>query len=117
MSMEQKYKVRVLKVKDILKWKTNNYFLYFNYDNEAFMNTGIQESGSTPFGASTTTGPAGKAIPGKVGMKQDIIEKSLRCMIMILQRWRGWKIRSTLKLQVQLNFISNLVMLVSIPGL
>lgn len=74
MSIEQNFKARVIKAKEILSWKTNNYLLYFNYDNEAFMNTGIQESGSTPFGASTTTGPAGKAIPGKVGIKQDIIE-------------------------------------------
>ncbi len=72
--MEQKYKVRVLDVKEILKRNTRSYLLYFNYDNEAFMNTGIQESGSTPFGASTTTGPGGKAVPGKVGIKQDIID-------------------------------------------
>lgn len=32
---------------------------YICYDNEAYMNTGIQRSGSTPFGASTTTCPAG----------------------------------------------------------
>ncbi len=30
-------------------------------DNEAYMNTGVQRSGSTPFGAWTTTTPAGKA--------------------------------------------------------
>ncbi|MCP5106775.1 MAG: pyruvate synthase subunit beta, partial [bacterium] len=34
--------------------------LYVCYDNEAYMNTGIQGSGSTPFMASTTTTPAGK---------------------------------------------------------
>jgi len=33
---------------------------YICYDNEAYMNTGIQRSGSTPYGASTTTSPAGK---------------------------------------------------------
>ena len=33
-------------------------FLYVCYDNEAYMNTGIQRSSSTPFGASTTTSPA-----------------------------------------------------------
>jgi len=72
--MSQEYKVRVLDIKDILKRETHNYMLYFNYDNEAFMNTGIQESGSTPFCASTTTGPGGKAVPGKIGIKQDIID-------------------------------------------
>ena len=35
-------------------------FTYVCYDNEAYMNTGIQRSGSTPFGASTTTSPPGK---------------------------------------------------------
>jgi pyruvate/2-oxoacid:ferredoxin oxidoreductase beta subunit len=45
-----------------------------NYDNEAFMNTGIQESSATPPFASTTTGPDGKLIPGKIGVKQDIMQ-------------------------------------------
>ena len=35
-------------------------FIYLCYDNEAYMNTGVQRSGSTPFGASTTTTPGGK---------------------------------------------------------
>ncbi len=34
--------------------------LYVCYDNEAYMNTGIQGSGSTPLMAATTTTPAGK---------------------------------------------------------
>ncbi len=33
---------------------------YICYDNEAYMNTGNQRSGSTPLGASTTTSPFGK---------------------------------------------------------
>ncbi|MBR7050442.1 MAG: pyruvate synthase subunit beta, partial [Methanobrevibacter sp.] len=32
---------------------------YICYDNEAYMNTGIQRSGATPYGASTTTSPSG----------------------------------------------------------
>jgi pyruvate/2-oxoacid:ferredoxin oxidoreductase beta subunit len=39
--------------------------LYVCYDNEAYMNTGIQGSGSTPLMASTTTTPAGKPGPRK----------------------------------------------------
>ncbi len=38
---------------------------YICYDNEAYMNTGIQRSGSTPFKARTTTTPAGKLTPRK----------------------------------------------------
>ena len=37
---------------------------YICYDNEAYMNTGIQRSGATPYGASTTTSPAGACAPG-----------------------------------------------------
>lgn len=35
-------------------------FLYVCYDNEAYMNTGIQRSGLTPFSSSTTTSPSGE---------------------------------------------------------
>ncbi|NHV06485.1 MAG: pyruvate ferredoxin oxidoreductase [Thaumarchaeota archaeon] len=48
-------------------------FLYICYDNEAYQNTGIQRSGATPFGAATTTSPAGKVIPGKQERKKDLI--------------------------------------------
>jgi len=48
-------------------------FIYICYDNEAYMNTGIQRSGATPRGAATTTSPAGKAIPGKPERKKDLI--------------------------------------------
>jgi pyruvate ferredoxin oxidoreductase beta subunit len=49
-------------------------FLFVLYDNEAYMNTGIQRSGGTPMGAATTTTPAGKVIPGKVEAKKPIAE-------------------------------------------
>ena len=48
-------------------------FVYICYDNEAYMNTGIQRSGATPRGAATTTSPAGKVIPGKMERKKDLI--------------------------------------------
>lgn len=47
-------------------------FLYVCYDNGAYMNTGIQRSSSTPFGADTTTSPAGKVIPGKKQFSKDL---------------------------------------------
>ena len=34
--------------------------IFFLYDNEAYMNTGVQRSGSTPYGAKTKTTPGGK---------------------------------------------------------
>ncbi|MBD3185340.1 pyruvate synthase subunit beta [Candidatus Bathyarchaeota archaeon] len=40
-------------------------FIYACYDNEIYANTGTQRSGSTPFGAITTTTPYGKPIHKK----------------------------------------------------
>jgi len=51
----------------------NHNILYICYDNEAYMNTGIQRSSATPLGAWTTTTPVGKVRPGKVGRKKDIV--------------------------------------------
>ncbi|MFC2159134.1 thiamine pyrophosphate-dependent enzyme [Actinomycetota bacterium] len=47
-------------------------FVYICYDNGAYMNTGVQRSSATPIGASTTTSPAGKEIPGKPHYKKDL---------------------------------------------
>ena len=47
-------------------------FIYICYDNEAYMNTGIQRSSATPFGASTTTSPAGKASIGQTSWKKNM---------------------------------------------
>lgn len=49
-------------------------FLFVLYDNEGYMNTGIQRSGGTPSGAATTTTPAGSVIPGKLERKKPITE-------------------------------------------
>ena len=49
-------------------------FLFVLYDNEAYMNTGIQRSGGTPHGAATTTSPAGSVVPGKLEYKKPIAE-------------------------------------------
>jgi len=46
--------------------------LYVCYDNEAYMNTGIQRSGATPIYANTTTCPAGSVIPGKPQQRKDL---------------------------------------------
>ncbi len=46
--------------------------VYVCYDNEAYMNTGIQRSSSTPRFADTTTTPQGSVIPGKIQNKKDL---------------------------------------------
>jgi pyruvate ferredoxin oxidoreductase beta subunit len=46
--------------------------IYVCFDNEAYMNTGIQRSSSTPLGAMTTTSPPGKKSIGQVTWKKDM---------------------------------------------
>jgi pyruvate ferredoxin oxidoreductase beta subunit len=48
--------------------------LYICYNNEAYMNTGIQRSGATPRGAHTTTAPAGRVRQGKEQNKKDLTQ-------------------------------------------
>jgi len=52
----------------------NDNIIYICYDNEAYMNTGIQKSGLTPFGAKTTTTPAGQNIHGNIRPKKNMFE-------------------------------------------
>ena len=47
--------------------------IYVMYDNEAYMNTGVQRSGSTPANAWTTTTPVLGSSRGKVESKKDIM--------------------------------------------
>ncbi len=47
-------------------------FTYICFDNEAYMNTGIQRSSSTPFGATTTTSPPGKKSIGQFSWKKNM---------------------------------------------
>ncbi len=46
--------------------------LYVCYDNEAYMNTGVQRSGLTPFNSDTRTSPSGKASWGNPLHKKDM---------------------------------------------
>ena len=47
-------------------------FIYVCVDNEAYMNTGIQRSSSTPYGARTTTSPPGKKSIGQITWKKNV---------------------------------------------
>ncbi len=46
--------------------------LYVCYNNEAYMNTGIQRSGATPYAANTTTSPVGSLGKGKAERRKDM---------------------------------------------
>jgi pyruvate ferredoxin oxidoreductase beta subunit len=49
-------------------------FLYVCYNNGGYMNTGIQRSGGTPMGASTTTSPGGSIVAGKPQFQKDLLQ-------------------------------------------
>ena len=48
--------------------------IYIMYDNEAYMNTGVQRSSATPVGAWTTTTPVGSTRDWKKMPKKDMVE-------------------------------------------
>jgi pyruvate/2-oxoacid:ferredoxin oxidoreductase beta subunit len=50
----------------------NEKMIYICYDNEGYMNTGIQRSSATPYGASTSTTPAGQASKGKTTTSKNL---------------------------------------------
>lgn len=50
----------------------NENIIYVCYDNEGYMNTGIQRSSTTPIGARTTTTPVGAAGRGKQGAAKNL---------------------------------------------
>ncbi len=52
----------------------NDDILFICYDNEAYMNTGIQRSGLTPFSANTTTTPKGAKSFGNLRTKKPMPE-------------------------------------------
>jgi pyruvate ferredoxin oxidoreductase beta subunit len=47
-------------------------FMYVCLNNEAYMNTGVQRSSASPFGAHTTTSPAGRVSSGKKDFQKDL---------------------------------------------
>jgi len=51
----------------------NHDIIYICLDNEAYQNTGHQQSGLTPLGEATTTTPVGKMMPGKLKNKKDMV--------------------------------------------
>lgn len=52
----------------------NDNVIYICYDNEAYMNTGIQKSSLTPFGAKTTTTPVAGQTRGCLTQKKNMFE-------------------------------------------
>jgi pyruvate ferredoxin oxidoreductase beta subunit len=55
----------------------NQDFIYVCFDNESYMNTGGQRSGTTPFGARTSTTPVGRNVAGEDRdplLRKDMVE-------------------------------------------
>ncbi|MEM1578179.1 MAG: thiamine pyrophosphate-dependent enzyme [Archaeoglobaceae archaeon] len=55
----------------------NHDVIYICLDNEAYQNTGHQQSALTPLGEATTTTPPGKVLFGKIGRKKDMVAIAL----------------------------------------
>lgn len=47
-------------------------FVYLCYDNQSYASSGGQRSSASPIGASTSTTPTGKVLPGKMQYRKDI---------------------------------------------
>jgi len=58
-------------------WERGEDILYICYDNEAYSNTGMQASGATPIGSSTTTTPISASTTGAVRPKKDMLAIAL----------------------------------------
>jgi len=58
-------------------WERGENIIYICYDTEAYSNTGIQASGATPYGASTTTTPNGEISIGSTTRKKDMVSIAL----------------------------------------
>lgn len=52
----------------------NDRCIFICYDNEAYMNTGVQKSGLTPYGMRTTNTPSGKNMHGSRSPKKRMFE-------------------------------------------
>ena len=52
----------------------NDKAIFICYDNEAYMNTGVQKSGLTPYGMKTTNTPSGKNFHGSQSSKKRMFE-------------------------------------------
>lgn len=55
-------------------WERGHDILYVCYDNEAYMNTGVQRSGLTPFHTNTSTSPLGSGSVGNIRPKKPMPE-------------------------------------------
>ncbi len=58
-------------------WERGHDVLTICYDNEAYMNTGVQRSGLTPLGSETTTSPSGTRSYGNITHKKNIVDIAL----------------------------------------
>ncbi len=58
-------------------WERGHPILSICYDNEAYMNTGIQRSSLTPYAASTRTTPAGPFSTGNPTRKKNLVDLAL----------------------------------------
>lgn len=85
----------------------NDNVIYICYDNEAYMNTGIQKSSLTPFGAKTTTTPVAGQTRGCLTQKKNMFE---------IVAAHGIPYAATASVGYLNDFISKVEKAASIPG-
>ena len=69
----------------------NHDMVYVCYDNEAYMNTGIQRSSATPMYADTTTTPVGSCSDGKLQTEKAIYTPGAAFLNVMAPCPRGWR--------------------------
>jgi len=92
-------------------WERGESILYVCYDNEAYMNTGAQASAATPWGASTTTTPAGSS-PDINGIGSHFMKKDMLAIALA----HGLKYAAQTTVAYPLDIIKKVKKAVATPG-
>ncbi|MDP2708513.1 MAG: thiamine pyrophosphate-dependent enzyme, partial [bacterium] len=92
-------------------WERGENILYVCYDNEAYMNTGVQASAATPWAANTTTTPAGIA-PDINGIGSHLMKKDMLAIALA----HGLKYVAQTTVAYPLDIIKKVKKAVATPG-
>jgi len=92
-------------------WERGENILYVCYDNEAYMNTGVQASAATPWAANTTTTPAGSS-PDIRGIGSHLIKKDMLAIALA----HGLKYVAQTTVAYPLDIIKKVKKAVATPG-
>ncbi|MDP2709341.1 MAG: thiamine pyrophosphate-dependent enzyme [bacterium] len=92
-------------------WERGENILYVCYDNEGYMNTGAQASAATPWGASTTTTPAGSS-PDLAGIGSHFMKKDMLAIAVA----HGLKYAAQTTVAYPLDIVKKVKQAIATPG-